>query len=223
MNQRLAILIGPLLLGAGLSASAALAQVPAGFYGGVVRTDPSAAPVGVVLGDRQPLGLSDAGLPSLGEGSSDRRLFGGYRWNNQLALEAVVAHSESYALRPFGTGAPGGVGLDLAQRGAPSIQSAWNVDVVGSYTFRSALAFYGRVGYAMPDAGIAAPAPLPAFVDARGLPRDGVNYGLGVRYDFTRAFGLNLEYTRFGRFAYESFGGPMPESDQVRFGLRYRF
>ena len=91
--------------------------------------------------------------------------------------------------------------------GARSVQSAWNVDVVGSYTFRSALAFYGRVGYAMPDAGIATPAPLPAFVDARGLPRDGVNYGLGVRYDFTRAFGLNLEYTRFGRFADESFGG----------------
>jgi len=223
MNQRLAILIGPALLGAGLFASAALAQAPSGFYGGLVRADPSTAPVGVVLGDRQPLGLSDAGIPTLGEGAADRRLFGGFRWNNQLSLEAVVAHSESYALRPFGTGAPGGVGLDLSQRGSPSVQSAWNVDLVGSYTFRSALAFYGRVGYAMPDTGITFTAPLPAFVDTRGLPRDGVNYGLGVRYDLTRAFGLNLEYTRFGRFAYESFGGPMPESDQVRFGLRYRF
>lgn len=210
-------------LAAGLLAPMpAAAQAPAGFYGGVVRTDPSIAPTGVVLGDRQPFGLTDAGLPSLAVGASDSRVFGGYRWRNQLALEAAFARSESYALRPFGTGAPGGVGLDLAARAQATPLSSLNLDVVGSYTLRPAFALYGRVGYALPETNGYAPALVAP--DARTtVARDGVNYGLGLRYDFTQALGLNLEYTRFGRYGWESFNGAMPEGDQVRLGLRYRF
>ena len=52
---------------------------------------------------------------------------------------------------------------------------------------------------------------------------DGVNYGVGLRYDVTRALGLRLEYARFGRFAGENIGGFFPESDQVQFGMQFRF
>jgi opacity protein-like surface antigen len=94
------------------------------------------------------------------------------------------------------------------------LRSAWNVDVVGSYTFLRAFALYGRVGYAQE---LAPRATANLLMGDVRRSRDGMNYGLGMRYDVTRALGLNLEYTRFGRFGYESFGNStLPENDQVR-------
>jgi opacity protein-like surface antigen len=53
--------------------------------------------------------------------------------------------------------------------------------------------------------------------------RDGVNYGLGLRYDVTRALGLRLEYARYGRLAGEATSGVLPESDKVQLGVQFRF
>ena len=58
--------------------------------------------------------------------------------------------------------------------------------------------------------------------DPRRL-RDGVNYGVGLRYDVTPALGLRLEYARFARFAGESVAGLLPDSDQVQLGMQLRF
>ena len=80
---------------------------------------------------------------------------------------------------------------------------------------------YGRLGYAQSDTSAAFVSALPS-IDRR--TRDGVNYGVGLRYDVTRALGLRLEYARFGRFAGENIGGGfLPESDQVQFGMQFRF
>jgi len=43
-----------------------------------------------------------------------------------------------------------------------------------------------------------------------------------LRYDMNTALGLRLEYGRFGRFAGEIGSTPL-ESDQVTFGLQFRF
>jgi hypothetical protein len=53
--------------------------------------------------------------------------------------------------------------------------------------------------------------------------RDGMNYGLGLRYDMTPALGLRLEYARFGRFPGESLTGILPENDQLQLGVQFRF
>ena len=183
-----------------------------GFYGGIAFRE----------------GAADSGVPSFGlqevateDSATRQRVFGGYRWRNDLALEAGFERSESYALRPFGTGTPGGVGLTFASPQDAGTRAAWNVDVIGSYTFLRAFALYGRVGYAQTDLAPAAPAGLPSS-DVRRA-RDGMNYGLGMRYDLTRALGVNLEYTRFGRFASDGFGSALPENDQVRLGVQFRF
>jgi len=80
----------------------------------------------------------------------------------------------------------------------------------------------GRRDYAegeeVPGYALAALAPS----EPRRL-RDGVNYGVGVRYDVTPALGLRLEYARFSRFAGEAVTGPLPDSDQVKFGMQFRF
>ena len=213
-------LIVVLLAGAALSAvSAPAAAQPSrdGFYGGIALREGAVETTGVLFG-RMALA---APAPQVEDTSAQQRIFGGYRWRNDLALEAGVARSESYALKPFGAGAPGGVGLTLAAPGEAAARAAWNLDVVGSYTFLRAFALYGRVGYAQSELAQATPANLLAG-DARRT-RDGMNYGLGMRYDVTSALGVNLEYTRFGRFAFESFGSNLPENDQVRLGVQFRF
>jgi len=202
-----------------LFAAPVAAQAPAGFYGGVTLRDGGAGTSGVAFGPRV-YAVAPAATP-VDDATVQQRVFGGYKWRNDLALEAAFARSESYALRPFGVGAPGGVGLTFATPQDTGARAAWNVDVVGSYTFLRAFALYGRVGYAQEVALPAATANLLTG-DLR-RPRDGMNYGLGMRYDVNRVLGVNLEYTKFGRFAFESFGSPIPENDQVRLGVQFRF
>ena len=89
-----------------------------------------------------------------------------------------------------------------------------------SWSFVRSFALYGRLGYAQTDSS-----PLGGTAinlsDPRRL-REGMNYGVGLRYDLSRSLGLNLEYSRFGRFAGE-FSSALPESDQVSVGLQLRF
>ena len=202
-------------LGLAVAVAPASAQTRDGFYGGIALGDRGTATSGITFG---PTTFSAATVPAE-ETANQQLVFGGYRWRNELAVEAAFARSESYALRPFG--APGGVGLLLAAPQDAGARAAWNVDVVGSYTLRRSVALYGRVGYAQAELAPAASANLLTG-DLR-RPREGVNYGVGMRYDLTRSLGVNLEYSRFGRFAYESFGSTLPENDQVRLGVQFRF
>lgn len=213
-NQHIATLCLAVLLTAGAPALAG-AQGRDGFYGGISLKEQGS---GISFGQLATPALMSA---AVAEPTSRQQVFGGYRWRGDLAVEAAFAKSESYALKPFGTGSPGGVGLMLGNRGDAGIRGAWNLDVVGSYTFLRAFALYGRVGYAQTD-GAGAAGASPLSVDARRY-HEGVNYGLGVRYDVSRALGVNLEYTRFGRFAFDSFNSTLPDSDQLRLGVQFRF
>lgn len=213
-NQHIACLALATLLTAG-GAAPAEAQGRDGFYGGISLKEQGS---GISFGQLATPALLSA---AAAEPSSRQQVFGGYRWRNDVAIEAAFAKSESYALKPFGTGMPGGVGLLLGNREETGIRGAWNVDVVGSYAFLRSFALYGRVGYAQTE-GIAATAASPLASDVR-RNHDGMNYGLGLRYDVSRTLGVNLEYTRFGRFAFDSFNSTLPDSDQLRLGVQFRF
>ena len=213
-NQTIAIIVLAGLFAAGMAAPAG-AQTREGFYGGISLKDRGS---GISFGQLATPSLI-AAAPV--EPTSRRQVFGGYRWRSDLAVEAGFAKTESYALKPFGVGNPGGVGLLLGSREDAGVRGAWNVDLVGSYTILRSFALYGRVGYAQTEpAGGAAPSLLASDVRR---DREGVNYGLGLRYDVNRALGVNLEYTRFGRFAFDSFNSTLPESDQLRLGVQLRF
>src|SRR5512135_1738494 len=145
--------------------------------------------------------------------------FGGYRFANDLAIEGSVSTVDSHQLWQADAGAGHGVGLSLAPA-AP--ERTWNADVYTSWSFLRSFSLYGRLGYAQTHG-------LPAYALATLSPvdtqasRDGVNYGVGLRYDVTRALGLRLEYARFPRFAGETVAGPLPDSDQVQFGVQFQF
>ena len=84
----------------------------------------------------------------MAEDTGSRTLaYGGYRFANDLAVEAAVATFDRYALRPSLAGARRGVGL-CARAGRRGAGKAWNVDVYTTWEFRNRFSLYGRLGYA---------------------------------------------------------------------------
>jgi opacity protein-like surface antigen len=191
-----------------------------GFYGGVSLRNAGSEADGIDLGHVASTWGRYAS-PVSDDNARRTLVFGGYRFANDVAVEGSFSSTESLALRPFASGARRGVGLSLT--GSPDLAThSWNADVYTSWSFRKSFSLYGRLGYTQGDS-------IPAYAlaalpngDPRRL-RDGVNYGVGLRYDVTPALGLRLEYARFPRFAGESVPGPLPDSDQVQFGMQLRF
>jgi len=206
-----------LIAASSLPAAAADLRLPkdAGLYGGISLRAPGNDAMGVSFGHLSNE-WSRFAFPAADEGSRTL-MFGGYRLQHGLAVEAAVETAEHYGLqRPDGAGRSG-IGLALPGGSTDVTTRAWNVDVYGSWAFWRSLSLYGRMGYQQADAAA-------VLVDPRRA-RDGVNYGVGLRYDMTRSLGLKLEYARFGHLYGEAAvaGSTMPESDQVQFGLQYRF
>lgn len=194
-----------------------------GFYGGVSLRDRATEGPGIVFGNAASAWMRFA-TPTSDDTSSRALVFGGYRWRNDLAVEASFSSVDRYALRPAdAVGGGQGVGLSVpAGAGLSDLQKqAWNIDVYTSWTFYKAFALYGRLGYAQADAAPLFGSSASVAPEIRRL-REGVNYGLGVRYDMNSALGLRLEYGRFGRFVGE-IGTTLPESDQVTLGVQFRF
>jgi opacity protein-like surface antigen len=215
------------MLGAALAVGAGLpAQAQDGFYGGVTMRDGGGASVGGIILADLPLAWNRFTAPAapITDDSSQRSLvFGGYRWKNDVAVEAAIntATTDQYALRPSTPGLSVGPGLGLS---VPDIATrSWNADVYTSWEMIRRLSLYGRVGYAQSDLH-------PIFSGASLVQSDphrqltGVNYGVGLRYDVTHSLGLRVEYARFGRFAGETpISGGMSDSDQLTIGVQYRF
>jgi opacity protein-like surface antigen len=190
----------------------------AGFYGGISLRDGAADPNGLKLGN-VPLTWNRFAAPVADDVVQRTLAFGGYRWSNDLALEAAFNTGDKYSLQPRTASPGGGFGLMAPDAAAHT----WNADVYTSWEMVRSLSLYGRLGYAQTET-------RPLFAGASLTPgdvrrtRDGVNYGVGLRYDMSQSLGLRVEYARFGRFAGEaSATGPLPESDQVMIGVQFKF
>jgi opacity protein-like surface antigen len=194
-------------------------DVQPGFYGGLSMRDQGSESDGIQFGHLS--SVWNKFTQPVADYSGARTLaFGGYRWGNELALEAAVGTTDRLVLRPDQSTGPQGMGLALAN-GADAAQRSWNVDLYTSWGFAKSVSLYGRLGYLQNDQASAyAGTVLPGDIRRN---RDGVNYGVGLRYDVNRALGLRLEYARFGRNAGDTISGVLPESDQVQLGLQFRF
>jgi opacity protein-like surface antigen len=182
-----------------------------GFYGGLTLRE---------NGAEQGLAIGAAGNPDRFVSSlfpvpgSQALVFGGYRWRNDLAVEAALHSADGYRLS-----GRGGVGLMLPAADAPR---TWNVDVYGSWAFWRRFSLYGRLGYSASDPTAVYSTSVASAMAERG-GRDGLNYGVGLRYDVNRSLGLKLEYARVGALALDAGHTVLPDSDQVQFGLQFRF
>jgi opacity protein-like surface antigen len=190
-----------------------------GFYGGISLRNAGQPGEGISLGPTSSIWAHFA-LPVSDDAGARRLAYGGYRFANDIAVEGAVATNDRYSLQPFMPGGRRGVGLALASD-ADSSGKAWNVDVYTTWEFRKSLSLYGRLGYAQSEVS---QSYAPGFVTDVRRARDGVNYGLGLRYDMSSALGLRLEYARFSRLPGETATGAlMPENDQLQLGVQFRF
>jgi opacity protein-like surface antigen len=197
-----------------LAGGSAAAQ--GGFYGGVSVRDGGADAMGLVLG-KLPFAWNRFAAPTAEDATQRALVFGGYRWSSDISVEAAFNANDKYALRP------GSIGVSSVGLGLSDPTRTWNADVYTSWEFAHSLSLYGRLGYAQTDGrALLAPTTLLA-ADARRL-RDGVNYGVGLRYDLTQVLGLRVEYSRFNRFGGENVNaGLLPETDQVTLGVQFKF
>jgi opacity protein-like surface antigen len=220
-KHTLGILATALLSAAPVAFAADPAPAPAdaaGFYGGISLRSGGREGEGLAIGHLSSV-WSRFALPVAEDAGTRTLAYGGYRWANDLAVEAAVATIDRYSLQPLSPTARRGVGLALASDGDVG-GKAWNVDVFTSWEFRKSLSLYGRLGYAQSESQ---PYYTPGFVSDVRRNRDGVNYGLGLRYDLSSALGLRLEYARFTRLPGETIGGVLPDNDQLQLGLQFRF
>ena len=203
------------LLAVAAAGSAIAADPPlSGFYGGISHRE-NGSVQGVAIGEAGNPGRFASTLDDAR--SSQALVFGGYRWRNDVALEAAVGSAvEGYRLS-----GRGGVGL-MVPAGAEPASRAWNLDLYGSWGFLRRLSLYGRLGYSQAeDPALYRTTLASTAVDRR--MRDGLSYGLGLRYDVTRSLGLKLEYARVGTHAVDAGSLALPDADQVQFGLQFRF
>ena len=118
-----------------------------GFYGGVSMRDSASGGSGANFGSASTIGL--ARYPTaVGDDSTTRSLaYGGYRWSNDLAVEASVSSLDQYTLRPFeGPNARRGVGIKFAPGTGDIASRNVNFDVFTSWNVYKSLALYGRLG-----------------------------------------------------------------------------
>jgi opacity protein-like surface antigen len=208
-------------LAAGVAAAAEAPPAAAdtsGFYGGVSLRNSGREAEGLSFGHLNSV-WSRFALPTMEDAGARTLAYGGYRWSNDLSVEAAVATVDRYSLQPSLTGTRRGVGLALSND-LDVGGKAWNVDLFTNWELRKSFSLYGRLGYAQSESQ---PTYLPGFVGDVRRNREGMNYGLGLRYDMSPALGLRLEYARFGRFPGESLTGILPENDQLQLGVQFRF
>lgn len=128
----------------------------------------------------------------------------GYRYSKYLALE--TGYSDSGPASPL----PGFVVVAPRSRG-------FSMDTVGTLPLWGHASLYGRLGAWRADAGIS----LLGGGDAPPRPGAGLRYGLGLKYDLTRAVGLQAEMERFSPI--DRWGPRESDTDQFTLGVRWRF
>jgi OOP family OmpA-OmpF porin len=134
----------------------------------------------------------------------------GYKYSPYFSVESEYVDFGRNGQSPF-TG-PGNLSSAFRTKG-------FGVDTIGSIPFWNKFSFYGRLGAFYADA-------RPTLAPAAGYERPGISgtkmrYGLGLRYDFNRSFGVRAEVERYSAFN----ANPFAEADaeMVSVGVMWRF
>ena len=192
-------------------AALAVASAPAawGNYVGVLRAPQSSlgADNGLyAFASPAVLGLN----PKLAD-ESGYRLKLGYRASRYLSIEGEFVDF----------GRPGASPFTNPSALAPGFRSTgFGVDTVATLPIWNKFSFYGRFGAYRGDPRSAF-MPSSALLLSEATRGTRMRYGLGLQYDFTKAFGIRAElerYTPLGQFLPSD-----TDSDSFSVGVRWRF
>ena len=163
-----------------------------------------------------PTGLySFASGPTLGTpptlSENGYRLKLGYKYSRFLAVEGEFADFVR----------PSNVFSNPASLASAFRSTGFAVDTVATLPLWG-VSFYGRMGaYRGERNAFAGQAPLWLGDSARQGTR--WRYGLGVRYDFTKSFGIQAQLERYSNLGLGSPFAGDADTDQVSVGLSWRF
>lgn len=153
--------------------------------------------------------MSPSAISPTLSGDSGYRLKLGYKYSRYLAVESEYVD--------FGTNA-GSLFASPASLASGLRSTGFSVDTIAMLPVWRHFSFYGRLGAYSGSRNIFSSSPVSLLGDST---RARVRYGLGVRYDFTKAFGIRAELER-----YSPLGSPLtgdPEADLFSVGVSWRF
>jgi len=138
------------------------------------------------------------------------RLKLGYKYSRYLAVESEYVD--------FSNGAASGIFANPTVLSSAFKSTGFGVDTIATLPLWRTFSFYGRLGAYSGSRNVFSSNPVSLLGDST---RARVRYGLGMRYDFTKAFGIRAELER-----YSPLGTPLAgeaESDAFTVGLSWRF
>lgn len=157
-------------------------------------------------------GRSHADIGSAGiAGSTDKednawKAFGGYQFNQHFAVEGGYVDLGKASVN-------GATGFGTTD------SSAWHAGVVGSLPVTPQFAFTGKLGIARTETDTSG---INAGVAFGGSNRETApTYGLGMKYDFTKTFGVRGDWDRY-RVSSASMGGKT-DTDLYSVSAVFRF
>jgi OOP family OmpA-OmpF porin len=157
--------------------------------------------------------FGDVGYGGLLTGSRDegRQLKLGYQYSRYFSLQGEF----------LDFGRPPGASFGMSEAYTGARRTGFGLDTVGSLPLTNRMSFYGRFGAYRGDSRATFGTTLPTLIG--DAPRGGtrVRYGLGLRYDFSKAFGVRAEFERFSGTS----GNLLTDADSemVSVGLSWRF
>lgn len=197
MNRRGKALLAT-LLGAFLTAAAS----PSGF------AQESGAYLGGSVGQSKFKEWCDTGgapitLTACKDTDTAWKLFGGYRFNRYLAVEASYINWGEVTASAVSGGQP----VDVAAE-----QKSYGVAGVGSLRLGPSFEVFGKLGFVQTDQQTKRITPNPSTVD-----RDETefHYGLGLKYAFARNWAVRAEWENTEKLKVEMFSAGV----EYRFGL----
>ena len=135
-------------------------------------------------------GLGGSGI-SCDDKDTAFKILGGYNINRNFAAE--LGYTD------LGKAKASGLGLTDELKA-----TAWELSAVGSYPVANQFSVFGRLGLYFADAK-----ENTNFAGNFKHTNNDLTYGFGVRYDFSRDFGVRGEWQRYGKVG----GGAIGKSD----------
>ena len=140
------------------------------------------------------------------------RLKLGYKYSRYFAVESEFVDFGRTPADIFSS--PGNLASAFRSTG-------FGVDTVATVPVWRSFSFYGRLGAYRGEARNAFAAYSTSLLGDASPRGTRWRYGLGMRYDFTKAFGIHAEMERYSPLSFDR--GAEPESDLFSVGVNWRF
>jgi OmpA-OmpF porin, OOP family len=152
------------------------------------------------------------------ENDTGFKLFGGYRFHPNFAVEAGYFNLGKFGFSTVTTGPA----ATLA--GSAKNDNGFNIDLVGIAPINDVFSLFARVGVQVSKTSISVVGIGPGGTAAVSSDETGTSYkaGLGAQYDFTKSIGARAEWERY-RIPGGTSGSGKADIDLFSLGLVVRF